>query len=196
MLCPCEGGMSTLFFSTISQTGAICPQAPMISLFPSCAHHSLSNLLGGVVLYRNLSNFFCTESCGKQQPWKEEAWWGQLLGLPQFLFSFKNPSSSFQSNVPPHLLTYPCSLWFPSVTEICVWAASHEGLSLTQKMLGGPSTLGTWLLLPQVCLPSHDAMLGCQVFHLGNTWHFQPQGLSTDAISKIIFEKATNILNS
>jgi len=52
---------------------------------------------------------------------------------------------------------------------------------------GGPSALDAWLLLPQVRLPSHSAMLGCQVFHLGNTWHLQPQGLSTDAISKIIF---------
>lgn len=56
-------------------------------------------------------------------------------------------------------------------------------------MLGGPSTLGAWLLLPQVCLPTHDITLVCQVFHLGNAWHFQPQGLSTDAISKIIFLK-------
>lgn len=121
---------------------------------------------------------------------------GSYLVSHSFYSPLRILLSSFEANVPPHLLTYPCSLWFPSVTEICVWAASHEGLSLTQKMLGGPSTLGTWLLLPQVCLPSHDAMLGCQVFHLGNTWHFQPQGFSTDAISKIIFEKATNILNS
>lgn len=139
------------------------------------------------------------------------------MGLPQLWSFFRKPPSSYQVNVSaPYLLTFPCSLWFPSATEIRVWAASHERRMFSScssqpnrcnqgtaplpesdsEMASGPSTLGTWLLLPQFNLPSHSAMLGCQVFHLGNTWHFQPQGLSTDAISKIIFLKATNILNS
>lgn len=203
-----EGGASPLVFSTnfTAKSSFSSDSYDKSSCFLTLLIiHFWIHHVGQLCTWRgNKSDYICPDSCGKQQIWKEEAW--QIkAGLLQFWSFFRKPIASCQSKVSdPHLLSAPFSAWFPSATKICVWAASHEGqrfgsatspvqsghcssacLWLTNSW--GPSALGAWLLLPQVHLLSHSATLGCQLFHLGNTWHFQPQGLSTDAISKIIF---------
>lgn len=218
MLCQCEGGASPLVFSTnftvrsSFSTDSYDKSSGFLTwlIIHFWTHHVGQFCTG----WGKKSNYICPDSCGKQQIWKEEvlqvkAGWvsfnfGPSSGNPllpacqEFLILICSPLHLFSGfPLPPRSV---CGLLLLKDKRSAQPPALHSG-HCSSAWLGprnswGPSALGAWLLLPQVHLLSHSAMLGCQVFHLGNTWHFQPQGLSTDAISKIIFQKATNILNS